>query len=950
MKALSSGFDSNGKSLKQNAEQQKILSEQVKNQESRVEAAKNMVAKATAAYEENKRQLEAAKTAYGENSEEVQSFEKALESNSQKIQKYQTDLNNATADLNKLKGQLDNMPSSLDLVAAKFEAMGKKLEDIGSKMTSVGTKLTTTITAPIVAFATKGVLGFAEVDKTMQLTNATMGNTAEQAKLLDDAMKSAAANSTFGMSDAATATLNYARAGLEAEQAAAALAPAMNLAAGEGGNLDTVSAGLVATINGFGDSFDRAGRYADVFAAACNNSALDVDSLSEALSVAAPIFSAAGYSVEDATLYMGTMANAGIEASVAANALKTGFARLVSPAKEGSEAMEALGLSVTNADGSMKDSVTLQAELHDAFSTLSESEQIAAASAIFGKNQMSNWLALINTAPADVESLALELDGASIDLDDFAQKLDNSGLSIDDMKSKLSKVGISSETFDKALKASQGNAADFADYLWQAANDGTTLDDVVDALGGDLGNLQGIMDNTAGTTDVMAEAMMSGFGGSLEKLKSSLDVLMVDMGRLISGHLTPIITKIQEWVDAFNAMDDSEKEQVIRIAAIAAAIGPLLVTGGKLLTGVGKIMQFAPQISTALQGVSSIFGGFSTSLIGALAPITAIVAVIGVLVAAFMNLWNNNEAFRTNMIATWESIKASFAGFIEQIQERLPAIQEAFTNFIEFVRPLWEAFCQVLAPMFEGAFSMVATVLQTVFNLIISVIDMLLGIFTMDKELFMTGLTEFLTAIVTFLTTMLNLIWTTILNVVNVILSFFGTSLQTLKTNITTAFTNIVTSVQNKITEFRDLIFEKVGEVVDYISELPGKFLQWGTDMINNLIAGIRSGIDAVGEAVGAVAEKISSFLHFSEPDVGPLANFNSWMPDMMKQMADQIEAGRLQVQLAASHVAADIAAPMETAQNFTLNNSFTFNGGYTEADGREIVRRINRELGSLYI
>jgi phage-related protein len=563
---------------------------------------------------------------------------------------------------------------------------------------------------------------------------------------------------------------------------------------------------------------------------------------------------------------------------------------------------------------------------------------------------MSNWLALINTAPADVESLALELDGASIDLDDFAQKLDNSGLSIDDMKSKLSKVGISSETFDKALKASQGNAADFADYLWQAANDGTTLDDVVDALGGDLGNLQGIMDNTAGTTDVMADAMMSGFGGSLEKLKSSLDVLMVDMGRLISEHLTPIITKIQEWVDAFNAMDDSEKEQVIRIAAIAAAIGPLLVTGGKLLTGVGKILQFAPQISTALSGVSSVFGGLSTSLAGLLAPIAAIVAVIGVLVAAFMNLWNNNEAFRTNMIATWESIKASFAGFIAQVQERLPAIQAAFTSFIEFVRPLWEAFCQILAPMFESAFSMVATVLQTIFDVIISVIDMMLGIFTADKELFMTGLTEFLTAIVTFLTTMLNLIWTTILNVVNVILSFFGTSLATLKTNITTAFTNIVTSVREKITEFRDLIFEKIGEVVDYIAELPGKFLQWGTDMINNLIAGIRSGIDAVGEAVSAVADKISSFLHFSEPDAGPLANFNSWMPDMMKQMADQIEAGRLQVQLAASHVAADIAAPMESAQNFTLNNSFTFNGGYTEAEGREIARRINRELGALYI
>ena len=838
MKALTSSFDSNKKSLEQNAQQHKLLQEQIKAQKEKVNELNSM--------------LDKAKTKYGENATETQKWQQAV--------------NNAQAELNQLKGQLDALPSSLDMVATKFEEMGNKLQSVGSTITSIGSKLTTAVTVPLVGAATKAVTSFAEVDKIMQLTNATMSNTAEQAELLNDAMESAAANSTFGMSDAATATLNFARAGLDAEQAAAALAPAMNLAAGEGGNLDTVSAGLVATINGFGDTFDQTSKYADVFAAACNNSALDVDSLSDSLSVAAPIFSAAGYSIEDATLYMGTMANAGIDASTAANALKTGFARLVSPAKDGQVAMEELGLSVTNADGTMKDSVTLQKELHDAFSTLSESEQIAAASAIFGKNQMSNWLALINTAPEDVDALS---------------------------ESLL---------------------------------------------------------NSSGTTQEMADAMMSGFGGSIEKLKSSLDVLMTSMGSLIADYLSPIIAKVQEWVDAFNAMDDSQKDQVVRIAGIVAAIGPLLMAGGKLISGIGKIMTFAPQIATALQGVSGIFGGFSTTLMGTLAPILGIVAAIGVLVAAFTNLWNNNEQFKTNMIGIWDGIKESFGGFIDQIQERLPAIQEAFNNIIAVVGPIWDGFCQMLAPVFEGAFTAIAAVLQLIFDAIIGVIDMLTGIFTADKELFMTGLNTFLTAIVTFLITILQTILTTIMNVVNVILSFFGTSLETLKLKIQTAFTNIVETVKEKIGEFRDLIFEKVGEVVDFISSLPEKFLTWGTEMIGNLVAGIRSGIDAVGEAVGAVAEKISSFFHFSEPDEGPLSTFNSWMPDMMSQMAAQIEAGRHQVQLAASHVAADIAAPIGQSQNITLNNSFTFGNQYTEADGRAIARDINRQLGALIL
>ena len=389
----------------------------------------------------------------------------------------------------------------------KIDAVGKKFEEVGGKMTAVGTDLTTHVTLPLVAVGAAGAKSFAEVDKTMQLTNKTMGNTEEEAELLNKAMKEAAANSTFGMNDAATATLNFARAGLNAEQAASALAPSMNLAAGEGGNLDTVSAGLVATINGFHGSFDDAGKYADVFAAACNNSALDVDSLSNAMSVAAPIFSAAGYSVNDAALYMGVMANNGIEADKAANSLKTGLARLVSPAKEGAEKMAELGISVTNADGTMKDSVTIQRDLHEAFGQLSESEQIAAASAIFGKNQMAPWLALINTAPGDVDAL------------------NNS------------------------------------------------------------------LENCAGTTEEMAQAMMSGFGGSLEKLKSSIDVLMTSIGEALAPTISKVTEVIQKLVDKFNALTPAQQETIVKIGMVVAAIGPALVVFGKLTTGIGQGLQ-----------------------------------------------------------------------------------------------------------------------------------------------------------------------------------------------------------------------------------------------------------------------------------------------------------------------------------------------------------------------
>ena len=152
-------------------------------------------------------------------------------------------------DLKSLEQEYKNFGS---VQAQQVAAAGEKMKEFGGKVESAGKTLTTGVTLPLVAVGTAGAMSFAEVDKTMQLTNKTMGNTEEEAQKLNKTMKDAASNSTFGMKDAATATLNFARAGLDAEQASAALASAMNLAAGEGGNLDTVSGGLVATINDVG--------------------------------------------------------------------------------------------------------------------------------------------------------------------------------------------------------------------------------------------------------------------------------------------------------------------------------------------------------------------------------------------------------------------------------------------------------------------------------------------------------------------------------------------------------------------------------------------------------------------------------------------------------------------------------------------------------------------------
>lgn len=819
---------------------------------------------------------------------------------------------------------LEKQAAQSDAALQKIGAKGTQLKKVGEQIASVGKSMSTYVTAPLAAAGAVAVSKFAEVDKTMQLTNKTMGNTAEQAGILDKAMKDAAANSTFGMNDAANASLNFARAGLTAEQAAAALAPSMNLAAGEGGNLDTVSAGLVATINGFHGSFDDAGKYADVFASACNNSALDVDSLSHAMSVAAPVFSAAGYKVNDAALYMGVMANNGIDADKAANSLKTGLAKLVSPAKEGAEMMDALGISVTNTDGSMKDSVTIQKELNGAFKNLSESEQIAAASAIFGKNQMAPWLALINTAPGDVKKL------------------------------------------DKSLK------------------------------------------DCAGTTDEMSEAMMSGFGGSIEQLKSSLDVLMTSLGQLLARYLTPVIKMIQGWVNAFNKMSPPMQNVVVVIGMIVAAVGPLLLITGKMLSAVGTIMTFAPKLAGLGSTIGKTIGlikGAVSGLFGLIAahPVVAIIAGVVALVAALVRLYQTNETFRNIVNAVWSAVKktimtvvTAIAGFLQGAWNAITsAASTAWTGIRDFFSGIWKAIQKIFTTVVDavggflkGAWEGMKTVISTVWNLIMTFFttwwNLLRALFTTVvnaigtflsgawngmknvistvwngiRTLFTTTwnaiktiFTTTVNAISTVLTTAWSLIKTTISTVWNGISAFFTTIWTTIQTVFTTAlsgiqtgittvfntakafisttwnaisstvsgivngikttvvnvFGQLVSGIQTKLSAVTGIVKNGFQGAINFITGLPAKALQWGKDFIGGIIKGINGMIGSVKNAAKSVADAVSSVLHFSRPDEGPLRDYETWMPDFMEGLARGIHGSSGRVKAAIRQVVMEI-------------------------------------------
>lgn len=171
---------------------------------------------------------------------------------------------------------------------------------------------------------------------------------------------------------------------------------------------------------------------------------------------------------------------------------------------------------------------------------------------------------------------------------------------------------------------------------------------------GDINKLRGAIENCDGSAESMAETMQDNLNGQLTILKSQLEELAISFGDLLMPTIRKIVSAVQSFVDKLNSMDDSTRETILKVAALAAAIGPLLIVLGKTISTVGTALRGFSSLakgirllSTRVGGATGLFGKLGAALGGISAPVMAVVAVIGTLVAAFMHLWNTNEEFRT---------------------------------------------------------------------------------------------------------------------------------------------------------------------------------------------------------------------------------------------------------------------------------------------------------------
>lgn len=870
----------------------------------------------------------------------------------------QREIVETTAELKKLEDQARQSGTAVQDIAAK----GEKLKDLGGKVENAG-KALLPVTGAVVGLGTAAVKTTADFDSSMSKVSAVSGATGEELDKLRAKAREMGETTQFSASEAADAMNYMAMAGWKTKDMLDGIDGIMNLAAASGEDLATTSDIVTDALTAFGMSADESGHFADILAAASSNANTNVSMLGESFKYVAPVAGAMGYNAEDVSLALGLMANSGIKASSAGTSLRNILTNMANPTDKMSAAMDKLGIELDDGKGNMLSLREIMQNLRTGFGELKiPADEAAAAFADLDKQLEDGTIDQkeYDKQVADLTERVFGAEGA-VKAQTAAMLAGKNGMS-----GLMALINASDEDYDKLT-----GAIDNCSQTFVKTADGAILP-MSEALEQGIDWVEGYN----GASEQMAATMNDNLGGQLKILISQLQELAISLGEIMMPIIRDIVTKLQGLVDWLNGLDDGTKRIIITVAAVAAALGPLLIFVGKVMGAVGTIMTWAPKIQGALTLLSgTVFPAVKAalaSLWGVLManPIILIVAAVAALVAAFIYFWNTSEGFRQFWINLWENIKATamavweaLSGFFQTAWETIVNIAATIWNGLkDFFSGLWAGIQEIFSTVLQTIvtivttyFTIYRTIITTVLSAIRTVITTIWNAiktyFTAVFKGILAVVRAYFTAYKTVITTVLKAIRTVVTTIWKAISGFFSKVLGTIGTNvqksfaaiqkaisdrlsavskvvkavwsaIRTIFGNSLKAVYNAVVKVFLAIFNGIKRVMkavmtvvknaftavrNFIVGLAKSAYTWGRDLIMGIVKGIRSAIGSVKNAVTDVANSIKSILHFSVPDEGPLTDYENWMPDFLRGLAQGIEDNRPLVREAMGKVADDI-------------------------------------------
>lgn len=578
----------------------------------------------------------------------------------------------------------DSVKKSVNDVNKQLGIIDNKTKATAAKLAAVSTAAATAVAGAAAAVVGYSVKVGASFEKAMSEVQAISGASGESLENLTEKAKEMGRTTAFSASEAAEAMKYMAMAGWKEQDIISGISGVMNLAAASGESLGSVSDIVTDAMTAFKMSSEQAEHFADVLAATSSSANTNVEMLGMSFKQSAALAGTMGYSIEDVSLALGLMANAGIKGEKAGMAIKNSIANMASPTKSMAAVMDQLNLSLTDSNGNMKDFRTVLTEVRKGFSGLSKDEQAAAAATLFGKEAMAGMLSIVGASDADFNKLADAIDNSSGSAKKMADvMLDNLSGQFTMLKSVTEGIGIS--IYDKFKRP------------------------LTDALKSVTKNFEGL-----------AKSLESGaLSGGLDTLAKTISDALVGISNWLVDVLPTIINFTTNFIELISAVSGAIIDNWGWIEPVLMGIVGAFAAF-KILTFVNGLMAAWTAISTGAAVGTTALGAAVAFLTS---PIFLIAAAIGAAIAVGILLWKNWDAIKVKALELWNYLGEAWSGIKETVVGYA-------TQLGEWVSGVWTGIKDGAANMasgvvsfFTNAFTALPGILKSPINGAISLIN-----------------------------------------------------------------------------------------------------------------------------------------------------------------------------------------------------------------------------------
>ena len=808
------------------------------------------------------------------------------------------------------------------------EKSASKLGSGLATMAGIGIKAIGTATAAVTGFGATAVAVGSSFDAAMGGVAATAGKSVDElsAELgevdtayghfsgtLRDFALYMGQNTTFSATEAANA-LNYmALAGYNTQESMEMLPSVLSMAAAGSMDLAKASDMITDTQSALGLDFIRTGKMVNEFAKAASTGNTSVEQLGEAMLrvgglgaelnggfiTLADGTQAEVDNVQELEIAFTAMANAGIKGSEAGTHMRNMLLKLASPTDDGAAAFEALGVSIFDDEGKMRSLGAIMEDLGTGLNSLTQADKLQAISDIFNTRDTAAAEALMNAMGQDWDRIGeaiLQADGAADEMS--KTKLANLTGDITLFKSALETAQI---TINDQLSPTLRN---FVQLGTKGLQDITTafnedgLEGAMEAFGSVLSDGLNMVIKLLPTAISAGAQLLSALGqGIIDNLPQIVDASVQIMVQLAQGLVTAVPELAKGVVTVIQSLKESFEKNKTELADVGTQLLDLLVQGltegipqmltfmsGLFLEMVNYVSEHADEMAiTSAEIIKAIVDGFTTNL-------PAILEGVAILIISIAEALTNPSTLTPLLEGAVNIILALANGLIQALPaliEAIPVIiQNLVTAIVNNLPMLVTAAVELLGALAQAIIEnlplLIAAAIQIIFALINGLIEALPSLVTAVMSILSEIVRTIIASLPAFIENGIKIVGALIQGIVNMLGSIVKAAIGIIDEfikGLTQGWAKIIRAGMDIVVKVKEGFNQKIQDAKN-----------WGRDLINNFIEGIKSRAQALWDTVSGIADGIKGLLGFSEPEIGPLSDFHTYAPDMMKLFAQGIQ------------------------------------------------------------